>query len=88
MMTHKGSGGIQGDWVTIRDRREHHIGDRPLRGLLALLARRTGQKHGRDIPAWLTWWRTAAPAYGATPVAFDPKALGELQAQYRELFPR
>ena len=73
---------------TVRDRREHGIDDRPLRGLLALLARRTGQKHGRDVVAWLAWWRTAAPAYGAQPVAFDPKALGDLQAQYRELFPR
>lgn len=73
---------------TIRDKREHHIDDRPLRGLLALLARRTGQKHGRDIVAWLIWWRTAAPAYGAKPVAFDQKKMGELQDQYRELFPR
>jgi hypothetical protein len=72
--------------LVAQNHREHHIDDYVLDALVGLLAARTGQAHGKDVPAWLTWWEDAAPAYGAPAPRFDLDAARRLQAEYQELF--
>jgi hypothetical protein len=73
---------------TIGNLREHRIADQVLLTLVGLLTDRTGQKHGRDIMAWLTWWQGAANHYGRTDARFDADEVRKLQAEYRELLAR
>ncbi len=71
---------------TLKNRREHHVDDIVLTALVDVLADRTGQKHGKDLLAWLGWWKTACRDYGAAEATFDAGEVRELQAEHERLF--
>jgi hypothetical protein len=71
--------------MTLKNQRAG-IDDYVFAALVAVLAKQTGQRHGKDLVAWLNWWQGAAKDYGCPAPGFDAEEARRLQAEYRELF--